>query len=263
MLLGTLLTGCGGKAPAPVEPDATIESAENNTSTDKGKYEFNLTDYVEFYQIGVAEGQTSVRAYVNTDDIAKKLMKHTIGWYDKESISRTLEGNDNHRIPLVELVYTGENNYFNYEAFGLSNNDVLTYDIVVNERGLRLLKTQVPGVEFVWEDSVEYVVSGLEAAVVEINPFDDERCEFWLYFDGASGSATLYDSDVVLHDRGSNGSAVHSIKFELDEMGHEGYWKNGDQVKIVIAESDEYLAEIGYKLAQREGVITIDWLPSN
>lgn len=264
LLFGTLLTGCGGeKAPTPVEPDSTIESVENNTSTDKATYTLNLMDYAEFYQIGVADGQASVRAYIETDDIVKVLTKHTIGWYDYETLERTLEGRDNHQIPLVDLVYAGDRDNFNYEVFALSNGDVLKYDVVVSERGLRLLQTQVPGVEFVWEDTVEYTVSGLESSIVEIDPFNDERCEFWLYFDGVSGKATLYDSDVVLSDRGSNGSAVYSIHFELDEMGHEGAWKNGDQIKISITESDEYLAEIGYKLIQREGIITIDWLPEN
>lgn len=262
MLIGVFLTGCGGEK-APSDISAPVESTENNVSTEKKVYTLNLTDYIEFYYVGTAEGQASIRAYMNCSDTAKKIAKYAIGLYSSDTITNTLEGDDNHNIPVVELVYTGDSEMFNNEIFYLKNGDVLNFDIVVNERGLRLLQTQVPGVEFVWEDSVEHTVSGLEAAIIEIDPFNDESCEFWLYFDGVSGSATLYDSNVVLNDRSSNGSACRNIKFEMDEMGHEGYWKNGDQIKIIITESDEFLANIGYRLTQREGIITIDWLPEN
>lgn len=261
--MGTLLTGCGGKTPAPVEPDATIESTESNISSENVNLYLNLTDYVEFSQNGSAEGQASVRAYLKTEDIIDKLRKHTIGWYDDQTLERTLYGKDNHHIELVTIRSENSIDEYNNDVYYLKNGDVVQYNITVNERGLRLLREQVPGVEFNWDNIVEYHVSGLESAVIEINPFNDEHCEFWGYFNGTSGNAELDEFNVVLYDRSSNGGSVYTIDSELDLMGHEGNWKNGDQVKVIITESDEELTKIGYKLTQREGIITIDWLPEN
>lgn len=162
VLMGSLLTGCGGEGiPGPGASGSNVENGENNKPADQVTLKLNLTDYVVVYQNAQDDGTSSVRAIVNTNDIAKILMGYTIGWYDESTLKRTLEGRDNHNIDFLDLVYVGEGGFddLNNQVYGCSDGDVVTFHVVVNERGLKLLKQQVPGVAFVWEESIEYTVS--------------------------------------------------------------------------------------------------------
>lgn len=162
VLMGSLLTGCGtAGVPGSGASGSNVENGENNKPAEQVTLKLNLTDYVEIYQNAQDDGTSSVRAIVNTNDIAKILMGHTIGWYDESTLKRTLEGRDNHNIDFLDLVYVGEGGFddLNNEVYGCSNGEVVTFRVVVNERGLKLLKQQVPGVAFVWEESMEYTVS--------------------------------------------------------------------------------------------------------
>lgn len=214
----------------------------------------NLNDYV-FLSYHGRDGQGEIDCVVLGSDLIQKLHKYTVGLYDDKSLKNTVYGDNNHGIRVFSFV--------NKEKFDtLSNGDVVHFTWEVNERGLRLLKEQVPGVKFVWED-FDDVVSGLEG-VMELDPFSDDNNMVRIDCDTeeskVSGQAILTDWQLYIRCVGSIGT-YRGVKIEVDTLGHEGYWKNGDQVKITILDSDEYiLEEIGVVLTAKTGYVTVDWL---
>ncbi|WP_231365168.1 hypothetical protein, partial [Escherichia coli] len=88
----------------------------------------------------------------------------------------------------------------------------------------------VPDVEFVWED-FEDVVHDLEG-VIQINPFESSN-EAFLDFNYTcsrfSGEAYMENWSLLIERRGDG--SYGQVEIEVDEMGHTGPWKNGDQIK--------------------------------
>lgn len=253
-IFGMLLTGCGG-GKDPVNPDDGGSDVSINDAV--GVQTFNLTDYIGTEQSGNAEGQGRLSVYIDARKLSTDLSAYTIGLYDTSTVNRTLEGKDNHNIPVFSIV----NEKIGYDDGvgmssgdeGLSNGDVINFKIVVNERGLRLLNAQLKGANIEYDENYSYTVAGLDAAIVDINPFEDERCDIWCDNYG--------DWSVSFEDRSHDGGSYIGVNFELDLMGKNAEeLKNGDQVKITITASDEEMAEYGYRLTQREGIVTIDWL---
>lgn len=173
--------------------------------------------------------------------------------YTEGTVGRTLDGDDNHEIPVFTPVYDGER---------LSTGDVIRVYWEVNERGLMLLKQQLPNVEFVYEDT-EVTVEGLES-ILTFDPFNcdwgDAHLDAEAEGSDVSGQAILSDWAFFIRMRG-HGNSFFGVKVTVDELGHQGYWSNGDQVKVTIHETDEYLLEeYGVILTTKTGYVTIDWL---
>ena len=266
-----LLTGCGGnKTPGATETPVQNQQ-QSNQNNNKIEKTINLNDYINVRFNG-RDGQGSVswnysgwegeESYfcIYGDELAEKLAKYTIGLYDRSSLRSTIEGKDNHDISVFMVVSSDE-------AYNLTNGDVIHFTWKINERGMRLLQEQVPGVKFVWED-FDAVVEGLEG-VRQVNPFDCEHYEAMVDFEYGEGtrfSGGAYMSNwELLIERVGDGSYGH-VEIEVDELGHTGPWKNGDQIKITITSSDEYiLEEFGVVLTEKTGYITVDWLeePNN
>jgi hypothetical protein len=258
-----LLTGCGGnKTPSDTETPVQNQQQSNQ----KVEKTINLNDYIKVSFDG-RDGQGHVNwnydgwdgeeSYlcIYGEELAEKLAKYTIGLYDRSSLKSTIEGKDNHDISVFMVVSSDE-------AYNLSNGDAIHFTWKINERGLRLLKEQVPGVNFVWED-FDAVVEGLEG-VREFDPFNCDGMEAFIdftYGEGGrlSGQATMSNWEFLV-ERVGDGS-YGRVDIEVDEMGHTGAWKNGDQIKVTITSSDEYiLEEFGVKFTTKTGVITVDWL---
>ena len=264
-----LLTGCGGNTNTPGGDKTPVQNEQQNNQ--KVEKTINLNDYVQVRYRGrdgegyvdnnhLGNGPEDTYITISTRELANALSKYTIGLYDVSTLERTLKGSDNHDIdPFFVQSEQSENS--------LSNGDTVHFTWKVNERGLKLLKEQVPGVNFVWED-FDDVVNGLEG-VREFDPFNCEGMEAFIDFtfgEGGrlSGQATMSDWEFLV-ERVGDGS-YGRVEIEVDEMGHTGAWKNGDQIKVTITSSDEYiLEEFGVRFTTKTGVITVDWLdePNN
>ena len=174
-----------------------------------------------------------------------------VGMYTEYTVSNTLEGDDNHQFPVFTPVDDGK---------ALTNGDTVHIHWEVNERGLMLLKQQLPNVEFKFEDT-EVTVEGLEG-VITIDPFNVERgahVNCTIENSSISGQAILSDWRFSIRRQGDD--TYSDVNITVDEMGHQGYWSNGDQIKITINETDEYLLEeFGVILTTKTGIVTIDWL---
>lgn len=248
-LAGTWFAGCGNHA------ENAKANASQGGSSSQTTMTIDLRDYFSVIPQG-KDGEGYIEEYnigVSSKALVEQLYRQTVGLYDESTLENTLTGYDNHGLRPFTVVLDRREN--------LSNGDEIHATWKVNERGLRLLQAQVPNVEFVYNDFI-YTVEGLEG-ITTIDIFDPDEYKVTIECsnDGTynSGEAILSNWRVFIQPIGE--SAFRQIDVEIDELGHTGYWSNGDQIKITVLSSDEYLLEeFGIKLVQRSGLYTIYWL---